>query len=71
MVALCKLRVYISLHALSWHMNQLKHAGIILAEKTGVYVRYSLADDNTYELILCLSEQIKVADSAEGGFEPH
>lgn len=49
----------ISSQALSWHMNQLKNAGIINAEKAGVNVRYSLTDANMSKLIISLNEQLK------------
>jgi predicted transcriptional regulator len=44
----------ISSQALSWQMTQLKGAGLVYAEKTGVNVRYSLVD-GAGEVILKLS----------------
>ncbi len=49
----------VSSQALTWQMNQLKNAGLVNAEKTGVNVRYSLTDTNTCKLIIDLNEQFK------------
>jgi hypothetical protein len=40
-------------------MNQLRKAGFINSEKTGVNVRYSLNDADTGKLILTLNRQLK------------
>jgi predicted transcriptional regulator len=50
----------ISSQALTWQMNQLKNAGLVNAEKTGVNVRYNLTDANMGKLIISLSEQLKI-----------
>jgi predicted transcriptional regulator len=47
-------RLGVSSQALSWQMHQLKKAGLISAEKTGVNVKYSLNDTSEVKLVLTL-----------------
>jgi len=49
----------ISSQALTWQMNQLKDAGLVSAEKTGVNVMYSLIDVDVGKLIIDLNQRFK------------
>jgi predicted transcriptional regulator len=50
----CKLGI--SPQALSWQMNQLKKAGLVNAEKTGVNVRYNLNEIACNSIILLIEK---------------
>lgn len=50
----------ISSQALTWHMNQLKKADLIDAQKAGVNVKYSLNDANVIRLVLNLVSNTKM-----------
>jgi predicted transcriptional regulator len=47
--------VGISPQALTWHMNQIKKAGLVSAEKRGINVKYCLNDINARKLIIKLA----------------
>jgi predicted transcriptional regulator len=50
----------ISSQALTWHMNQIKKAGLISAEKVGVNVKYCFSDADARKLILKLASATRV-----------
>jgi predicted transcriptional regulator len=50
----------ISSQALTWQMNQLKKAGLVTAEKTGVNVNYNLNGANAIRHILNLTGGSKI-----------
>jgi predicted transcriptional regulator len=47
--------VGISPQAVTWHMNQIKKAGLVNAEKLGINVKYRLNDINAKKLIIKLT----------------
>ena len=49
----------ISSQALTWQMNQLKNAGLVNAQKSGVNVRYSFVDPDVGRLVIDLNQQFK------------
>lgn len=50
----------ISSQALTWQMNHLKKTGLVIAEKAGVNVKYSLNDEDSVKLVLSLTGTSKI-----------
>ncbi|MCW4023876.1 MAG: winged helix-turn-helix transcriptional regulator [Candidatus Bathyarchaeota archaeon] len=58
----------LSSQALTWQINQLREAGYVCAEKTGVNVAYNLKTVDIGSLILSFSEQLRLVELRGGKF---